>query len=464
MRRNSQRGLVDLVFMILMIVLVIGAGAAIFFTYDASQKEKTYISRLQQVPAQQQSQLDSTRARYAEVCQLIGFKGNADYSSEVAIKMALEFGAQDIVEYYTVDKGGAATREVNTVNVNGGSAGFDKEINGVEKAEKPVYKFNETSTIEKALGAQDMMINDLVSAAIPSLRSERMLHRKWRDEAIADAKVEGDKIDGELEIAIRGNSETRGESLEGVLEAASEEVKDAEVELGNALKEENSEYSKLGDEETRARTEEVFRKTRDIEKQRQEASRVQGNHRIKSGNRGKDDSRDPDGAIFQVDEESGWVWINIGKASDVRLNSTFQVLRADTSNSSEVAVGEIMVKQLLGNNMARCRVDNLDDPSVYPQQGDLIRNPNYSSRQYQIYALVGEFGGTYSKLTRQQIVDMLRGAGFTVVSKVNGATDALVIGGNWLEDPEFQKADEKRYNLEMLTVEDVLYFLGRSSD
>ncbi|MHC4841708.1 MAG: BRCT domain-containing protein, partial [Planctomycetota bacterium] len=235
-------------------------------------------------------------------------------------------------------------------------------------------------------------------------------------------------------------------------------------EAGEAAREENEAHSALNNDETRARTEEVFGRQREILDERKKSNRVKDEYRLKSNARTTDDSRDVDGAIFQVDEESGWVWINIGKASDVRLNSTFQVLRADTSNSAEISIGEVRVKELLNRNMARCRVDNLDDPNVYPQQGDLIRNPNYSKRQYQTYALVGDFGGEYSKLTRQQVVDMLRGAGFTVVSTVTGATDALVIGGNWKDDPQFQKAEEERYNLETFTVDDVLYFLGRSSD
>ncbi|MDC1141519.1 hypothetical protein OAU50_00365 [Planctomycetota bacterium] len=458
MHRNSRRGMVDLIFMILMIVLVIGMGTLAFFAFDAAQKEKLYVARIQQVPAKQQAELDSTKARYAEVCEWIGFKGNAEFSSEAAIRITLQNGvgynpesdeSRDKIKFYSITA--ATASEKGTVRVGGSG-----NIVGVGTKSAPVYEYTNTVTMEKAFGAQDKLINDLVNDSIPMLRTQRELQRKWRDESMVEAATNADAVDKDIA--------DRVEADKGSLESKAGEVSKAEEDLGTALREENEAFSGLNNEETRKRTEKTFDLQREILLERQKSNRVKRDYRSKADSRIGDDSRDVDGAIFQVDEESGWVWINIGKASDVRLNSTFQVLRSDTSNSAEISIGEIRVKELLGRNVARCRVDNLDDPNVYPQQGDLIRNPNYSKRQYQTYALVGQFGGEFSDLTRQQIVDMLRGAGFTVVSKVNGATDALIVGGNWKEDPEFIKSEEESYNLEILSVEDVLYFLGRSSD
>lgn len=459
--RNNRRGMVDLIFMILMIVLVLGMATLAFFAYDNAEKEKVYVARIEQVPAKQLAELDSTRARYAEVCKLIGFKGNADFSSEAAIRLRLQNAVgydpklglddQDLQKIETYGITAASPGEKGQVVMS--SAG---RIDGVAKNSEPVYEYSSTYTVEKALGAQDELINSLVTKGVPDLRKQRENQREWHN---AEVKIADDNSTAtDKKVADQLEADT------SILRSEAEKASQAEADLAEAQAKENEAFVGLNNKETRDATNRVFDKQKEILLERQRTSGVQRDYRSKSNTRSRDDSRDFDGAIFQVDEESGWVWINIGKASDVRLNTTFQVLRADTSNSSEVSVGEIRVKELLGRNMARCRVDNLDDQGVYPEQGDLIRNPNFSSRQYQTYCLVGEFGGKFSELTKQQITDMLRGAGFTVVSKVTGATDALVIGGNWTKDPEFEKAKEERYNLETFSVEDVLFFLGRSID
>jgi hypothetical protein len=166
--------------------------------------------------------------------------------------------------------------------------------------------------------------------------------------------------------------------------------------------------------------------------------------------------------VFLADEDSGSVWIDIGQRTGLHVGQTFQVVRPDASRSSEVQIGEIRVKQLLEGNVARCHVDSLDDPSMFPRAGDLIKNPNFSARQYQKWALVGTFGGTFTKHTRQQLIDILRRTGFQVVETIDETVDAVIIGGNWMSDPEWMKAKELMLNIETYPEEEVLHFLGMS--
>ncbi|MHC4840920.1 MAG: hypothetical protein ACYTDT_08200, partial [Planctomycetota bacterium] len=135
MHRNSLRGMVDLIFMILMIVLVIGMGTLAFFAFDAAQKEKLYVARIQQVPAKQQAELDSTRARYAEICELIGFKGNADFSSEAAIRITLQNGvgykgepdSEDNIVFYNITAATATEKGTIKVNSSGSIVGVGQK-------------------------------------------------------------------------------------------------------------------------------------------------------------------------------------------------------------------------------------------------------------------------------------------------------------------------------------------------
>jgi hypothetical protein len=256
-------------------------------------------------------------------------------------------------------------------------------------------------------------------------------------------------------------AKSRMEAADRTLEAKAQEVAAKETELGLAADEEFRAYASFDSEAVRGNREAAFAKLRDTAAARQAAIDKQRQYRLKADFRRLDDSRDPDGFIFLVDRKSGWVWINIGQRSDVRLNQTFQVVRSEASRSSELPIGEIRVKEILQGNIARCRVDVLEDPAVYPAAGDVIKNPNFTARQYRVFALVGKFGGSHTTHTRQELVDLLLGLGFIVVSRIDGATDAVITGGDWATDPVFRRAkDEDQLSFETYTEEEVLYFLG----
>lgn len=448
MLRASRRGIADLIVMIVMIVFLLGMGALAFFAYDKSQSEKAYVARLRQIPARQSAEIDATRARYAEVCSLIGFKGDADYSSPEAIRQMLKAGGEVVADYYEI----SATDPEKKGSISGTDKAKAAKVNGTRKNGTKVYEFMDAVTLQKAIGAQDNVITQLVGAHIPKILKQRELQRTFRNEAAAEraatSKAKYDEANTSIEAANRA------------VEGKNQEVAAKETELGEAAKAEYDAYARLDSPEMRSSRESAFAKLRDTAAARAKAIEAQRQARLKSDARRFDDSRDPDGMVFLVDRKSGWVWINIGQRNDVRLNQTFQVLRADASRSSDQPIGEIRVKEVLEGNVARCRVDALDDPAVYPEAGDIIKNPNFSKRQYQTYALVGKFGGSYSTHTRQELVDMLLGLGYRVVSTIDGATDAVIVGGDWLDDETFKSAKERQLNFETYTEEELLYFLG----
>ena len=164
--------------------------------------------------------------------------------------------------------------------------------------------------------------------------------------------------------------------------------------------------------------------------------------------------------MFLVDSVSGWVWINIGQKSDVRLDMSFQVLRADSATSSLMPIGEIRVKEILKGNIARCRIDALDDQANFPIQGDVIRNPNFNSRQYFSYCLIGKFGGSSSRMTHQQWTTKLQELGFRVVTSLTGDTDVMVLGEDWKTDPLYVKAKDEGLEFEKMTEKELMWFLG----
>ncbi|MCA8915633.1 MAG: hypothetical protein KDB90_09495 [Planctomycetes bacterium] len=463
MSRMSRRGMVDLIVMIVMIVFLLGMGTLAFLTYDKAQKEKQYLAALREIPARQKAEIDSVKARYAEVCMYIGFKGEAAVSSPAAIESLLQEGSEVVADYYVVeatDKPLSGTKGA-TITVRT----YDKEtkqwtekqvpirqVDNTRRNSTQIYQKQDTQTIQAALGRQDEVVNNLVSKYIPRVREQRDVQKAEKTKAMGDKNTQAD--------AKYSNVGSEIEAANAEMKTAQETVASSEQRLAEAMKKESETYQKLDSQSVRDAREAAFSAAREAAVARKQAREAMEAYRIQADKRRVDDSRDPDGAVFLVDNKSGYVWINIGQKNDVRKNQTFQVLRADASRSSDIQIGEIRVQEVLRGNIARCRVDALDDPSVYPEAGDIIKNPNFSKRQYYSWALVGEFGGSFTTLTRQQLTDLLRSVGYRVQSHIDATTDAVIIGGNWDKDPEFVKAEERRLNFEKYPETEVLYFLG----
>jgi hypothetical protein len=471
MSRQSRRGLVDLIVMIVMIVFLLGMGTLAFLTYDKATKEKQYLAALREVPARQSAELDAVRARYAEVSMYIGFKGEAAYSSPDAIRALLAEGGEVVADYYNVPSSEGRSTPLSQVEptsikitVRDPETGQPKvveiKINKIRETSlsiTPVYNAQDTRTLQAALGRQDEVINGLVLKAIPNVRQQRAFQKSFQDTEAGRRATDTDTG--------YGNASTEIETANAEMRTKQEEVASAEQRLADSLKVENTTYALLDSQTVRDARETAFATAREAAIARKQAREAMEAYRLQADKRRADDTRDADGAVFLVDRKSGYVWINIGQKSDVRKNQTFQVLRADASRASEVPIGEIRVQEVLRGNIARCRVDALEDPNdpnMYPEAGDIIKNPSFSDRQYHSWALVGEFGGSYTTLTRQQLTDLLRSVGYRVQTHIDATTDAVIIGGNWVEDPEYIKADERRLNFEKYPESEVLWFLGLS--
>lgn len=470
-RRNaSLRGVVDLVVMIVMIVLLLGLGTMAFIQYDRAQKEKHVLSAMQDIPVRQRSEIEAARARYAEVCNYIGFKGTADYSSPDAIRQMLKDGTSVIVESYTVPGldsklSGTEREEFKIRRLKDGQwveeTVVTSRVRGTSRGGSAMYPVAESEEMLVALGRQDQHINALFTKMIPVIKDQRIAQRGSRTSAAGLRDAESRKKYAE--------ADTSTYNSENTIRSRHEELGARENDLAAAAKEANTSLLALDDAGVRKAREEAFMKAREVAASRVESIKMQEAYRLQGDKYRTDDSRDPDGFVFLVDKVSGYCWINIGQNQDVRLNQTFSVLRADASRDAEIAICEIRVVEVMRGNIARCRVDALNNLDIYPASGDIIRNPNFTARQFETWALVGKFGGEYTRVTRQELVDLLRSVGLRVVNKLDATVDAVVIGGDWQKDPEFIMAtsgpeDEPdkgmKLNFERISAEEVLYFLG----
>lgn len=208
--RNSKRGMVDLIVMILMIVLLLGVSVLAFIAFDRAKKEELYLAKMRELPAAQRAEMDATKAKFAQVSGLIGFKGNADFSSPAAIKQMLE-------------KGGARNgmlQKISSQNPENADNSGIKNVTFTEKKlprvgmtkEEPVsiYTYADGITVLEAIAKQDALINSLVSEYIPSMEKQVKLQRKWRDDASTERKTVVDAAFTQLEKDIY----TENEALE----------------------------------------------------------------------------------------------------------------------------------------------------------------------------------------------------------------------------------------------------------
>jgi hypothetical protein len=463
--------MVDLIVMIVMIVFLLGMATLAFITYDKAQKERGYLAALREIPARQKSELDTVKARYSELSTLVGLKGNADFTSEAEIERMLREGSRMMAEYYTVHAPGSEeSKSIAGVDQNADSKKLVPRVDAtgrVEYVEEPyktikvggtnivaerIYNPTEITTLQGGIARQDDVIHKLVTTEIPNINKQRV------NQGVEKSKAAGERSRG-AEAAYAATNQKIRTSEEDVGKLNSDS-RDYETALAQAKEAEANTAVRLTAADLRADREAAYRTATEAAEAQNAAVDAQDAYRLQSDKRRMDDSRDPDGAVFLVDDTSGYVWINIGQKSGVQLEQTFQVVRPSANLSSETQIAEIRVKELLRGNVARCRVDSLNDPNVYPAAGDLIKNPNFSARQYKKWALVGTFGGTFSKHTRQQLTDILRRTGFQVVDKMDLTVDAVIIGGNWRDDPEWQKAKEWQLNVETYPEEEVLHFLG----
>ena len=97
----------------------------------------------------------------------------------------------------------------------------------------------------------------------------------------------------------------------------------------------------------------------------------------------------PDGEIRWVNQRSGMVWINVGRADGLQPLMTFSVFPADISDLSKGArKGTIEVTQILDGHMAEARItdDTITDPLM---PGDKIDTALWNPGEHLHFALAG---------------------------------------------------------------------------
>jgi len=121
----------------------------------------------------------------------------------------------------------------------------------------------------------------------------------------------------------------------------------------------------------------------------------------------------PDGKITWVDQRTGTVWIDLGRADALRRQTTFSVYPIDITNLAKGGKkASIEVTRILSEHLAEARIveDTVSDPIMI---GDKIYTPVWNPGEQVRFALVGlmdiDGDGTSDRQTVQELIEMSGG-------------------------------------------------------
>jgi len=121
----------------------------------------------------------------------------------------------------------------------------------------------------------------------------------------------------------------------------------------------------------------------------------------------------PDGKISWVDQRSGTVWIDLGRADALRRQTTFSVYPMDVTNLAKATKkAGIEVTRIRGEHLAEARIveDMVSDPIMI---GDKIYTPVWNPGEQVTFALVGlmdmDGDGTSDLSTVKQLIELSGG-------------------------------------------------------
>ncbi len=154
-----------------------------------------------------------------------------------------------------------------------------------------------------------------------------------------------------------------------------------------------------------------------------------------------------DGQIAWVNQATGTVWINVGRADALQRQTTFSIYHRDAVEVADPpSKGRIEVTQLLGDHLAEARIleDDITDPIV---TGDLIYTPVWTPGRAESFALAGmmDLDGD-NRNDRDRVRYLITRSGGVVDAELGD--DGLVVGELTPDTRFLVVGDEPASNLE----------------
>ncbi len=140
-----------------------------------------------------------------------------------------------------------------------------------------------------------------------------------------------------------------------------------------------------------------------------------------------------DGSILAVSKILSTGWIDLGSANRLPVGTRFTI--ASPADSRVKGIAEVTK---VDKTMAEVKFSDLRDPFDPPSPGDVVWNPLYDPRGDRFALLVGGFSGEYAET---QLKGLMASMGVTVQSKLDNATDFLIVGNEQYVDQDGQPVE-----------------------
>ena len=145
-----------------------------------------------------------------------------------------------------------------------------------------------------------------------------------------------------------------------------------------------------------------------------------------------DAPQQPDGEVLAVSESNSVAWIDVGGRDGLHPGTRFELLRRG-SDGNLSSRGEVAVEEVEADMAMVVLVGQADafDPML---PGDLVRNPHFERGKALSFYLLGEFPLTLSK---EFVSGKLSDLGGSVDEELSASTDVLVLGDKNQAEGEF---------------------------
>jgi hypothetical protein len=140
-----------------------------------------------------------------------------------------------------------------------------------------------------------------------------------------------------------------------------------------------------------------------------------------------------DGTILAVSRVLSAGWIDLGAANRLPVGTRFTV--ASALDNRVKAIAEVTKVE---KSMAEVKFTEQRDPFDPVVAGDVVWNPLYDPRGERYALLVGGFSGEYAET---QLKGLMASMGVTVQTKLDNATDFLIVGNEQYVDQDGQPVE-----------------------
>lgn len=378
--KSSVRGMakVSVIWSIVFLVAAIVGGVAFFLASGELENQKSQVVALQQ--------------------ELAATKATVTQKSEEFVALS------EVVGYSDPTKGNNTDVDTLKKGLDGARTGF--ELGASVKTLAEVMPL-----VASTLNDRKARITDLEGQVEAKSAQIEELQKGLRDSGAA-ASTEATDLRSKLGDAQQQVEDTKSEYERQIAELR-EQVRSKTTEIGTvqtAKSEAEKQFAQEA-ETLRTRMNEMGRKLQPFVKEPESA----------------------DGRILAVSKVLSAGWIDLGATNRLPVGTRFTV-RGGTDNRIKASAEVTKVE----NAMAEVRFSNQTDPFDPPSPGDVVWNPLYDPSGQRFVLLVGGFSGEYAE---NQLKGLLGSMGITVQTKLDKATDFLIVGNEQYVDSDGQPVE-----------------------